>query len=167
MSRALFANRSVQVASGALFVAAVVALWTMASAILITPTPSVEPPVFSAREAMREPRRIAFMSVASVVDENIFAPQRTAPLQRYRLAGAYEEAFVEMEPVPPVPPVVRGTVVGENGRSFAMCALDGASTVIVRVGDRLGDFTVRSIARGVVEFSTPSGERFAISANPS
>lgn len=167
MSREPFAHRSVQVASTALLVAAVVALSTITSALLITPTPSVEPPVFSAQEAMRPPRRFEFMSVASVVDGNVFAPERTAPLHRYRLAGGYEEAFATFEPEPIEQPVVHGTVVGANGRSFAMCALNGAPTVIVRVGDRLGDFTVRSIARGVVEFSTTSGERFAISANPS
>ncbi len=166
MNRELFAFRSVQLATATLLVSVVIALWTMTSAVLLTPTPSVEPPIFSTNEAMRAPRRVPFMSVATVVDANVFAPERSAPLQRYRLAGGYEAPVVAAAPEPPPRPVVHGTVVGANGRSFAMCALSGAQTVIVRVGDRLGDYTVRSIARGVVEFSTTSGERFAINANP-
>ena len=77
----------------------------------------------------------------------------------------YEEYTAE--PTTLVLPVVHGTAVGAEGRSFAMCSLDGSPTQIVRLGDRVGDFTVRAITRGAVEFSTPAGERISVAATSS
>ncbi len=170
MNRELLKYQSVRIAGVALLACTAVALYTVVSAVRITPSPRMEPPVFLTDDATAARPRVPDISVAKVVNANVFAPERSAPPQRYLLAGgfeAYQDAVDDVVPEPPARPVVHGTVVGTNGRSFAMCALNGAPSVIVRVGDRLGDYTVRSIERGVVEFSTASGERFAIDATSS
>lgn len=159
-------NRQMQAAMAALAIAFLIFIWSLVSAIHIEPTADAPLPAFNTTAS--NPRVIApeRSQVAEVVDLNIFAPDRTAPLRRYSLGG--DEEVLQAETLEEIPkPVVHGTAVGTGSRSFAMASLNGAPTVIVRVGDKLGEYTVRSIERGVVVFSTASGERFAVDANPS
>ncbi len=159
-------DRRLQIAIGALTMAAMIFVWSLVAALRIEPTSDAAPPQFNIAAAQVESVRAAAIEVAKVVDLNLFAPDRSAPLRRYSLSGYEDEPMTEVA-MEVARPVVLGTAVGSGERSFAMCSLEGAPTVIVRVGDKLGDYTVRSIRRGVVEFSSTSGERFAVDANPS
>jgi hypothetical protein len=53
---------------------------------------------------------------------------------------------------------VLGTVVDSLGGSFALCQLGVAQPVILRVGQRIGDYELRRIEKGRVLFITPDGE---------
>ncbi len=165
MSRDVLKQQRVQAAIGALILAASFAVWSFVVALRIEPVPDAAPPQFNTAAALAARQTAQALNVSAVVEDNLFSPDRSPPVTRYRLPGN-EDTYVEAEPVDVSQLLVLGTVVGTGNRTFAMCSLNGAPTVIVRVGDQVGDFTVRSIKRGVVEFSTVSGERFAINANP-
>jgi hypothetical protein len=108
------------------------------------------------------------VDVNAVVAANPFAPDRQRPLQRYRLSGNEE---VEVAP-PSRPPALRliGTVVGsaEGGAdSFVMCQMGRQPPQIIRVGEEIDGYTLRSVGRGTAVFTTASGERIELQAfNP-
>jgi hypothetical protein len=158
-------DRWVLSAFGALALAVLFLAWSAIQALRITPTANVEAPRFASIDSLSAHRDRTVLRVAEAVNLNVFAPDRTAPITRYSLTGEPEVDVAVEEPAPVVLPEVLGTAVGEN--SFAMCQLNGAPSVLLRVGDTLGDYTVRSISRGAVEFSTPSGERVTIAASSS
>lgn len=89
-----------------------------------------------------------------------FAPSRTPPGKRYTLPW---EAEAEKAPEP-AKPVVLGTAIALDGRSFAICQLGDDRARTVHVGDRLGPYQVRSIARGHVVFQTSSGSTLDVAA---
>ena len=109
-------------------------------------------------EGVASPRRaIARVDVARAVSLNLFSPDRRAPALRYRLAQG-DVGYPDPEPMPPSLPALHGTAVDVGGRSFAMCSLDGAPAVVVRVGDTLGAWTVVAIARGRVTLRDADGQ---------
>ena len=55
-------------------------------------------------------------------------------------------------------------VVAGPGRSFATCQLGDDRPIIVRVGDKIGEYTVRTIERGRVVFTTANGSRLEVLA---
>ena len=50
--------------------------------------------------------------------------------------------------VEPLKPLVLGTAVATDGRSFATLQLGDGSPTLVHVGDKIGEWTVKSIQRG-------------------
>jgi hypothetical protein len=104
--------------------------------------------------------------VRAVVARDPFAPDRQAPLERYRLPQDAEAdaELMAAEGEAPAQPRVLGTVVATQGRSFAVCQLPDAAPTVVHVGDRLGDYTVQSISRGRVTFTTAAGGRVVVDA---
>lgn len=52
---------------------------------------------------------------------------------------------------------VLGTVVDSAGGSFALCQLGATQAVIVRVGQRIGDYELRRIEKGSVVFAGSDG----------
>lgn len=56
------------------------------------------------------------------------------------------------------PPLrVLGTVVDSAGGSFALCQLGTTQAVIVRIGQRIGDYELRRVQKGSVVFATSDG----------
>ena len=60
--------------------------------------------------------------------------------------------------------LVLGTAVAPNNRSFAFCRMPDGPAMIVRVGDKVGTYTVKSIDRNQVVFFAPGEEPFAVNA---
>ena len=71
---------------------------------------------------------------------------------------------MRVTPIDPPKPVVLGIALSDSAHSFATCTLDGGLPTIVRVGNSIGIYTVKSIERGRVTFTTADGKRFEISA---
>jgi hypothetical protein len=114
-------------------------------------------PYINTANAIIAPDSTTPPDVVSVVAMNVFSPERTAPPRRYKLSGF----GTEQQTAEPPHPVVLGTAV--TSASFAICRL-GDQTRIVRVGQKIGDYTVKSIDRGHVVFATPAGDQFAVDA---
>ena len=92
----------------------------------------------------------------STPDDDLFAPDRAPRDARYALP----EERVAAEPSSAAPtPVVLGTALATDGRSFVSARLGDAPPRILHVGDTLGPFTLRSIDRRLVRFTRASGGR--------
>lgn len=103
-------------------------------------------------------------SALRVVAADPFHPQRTAPAARYMLP---EDRMVDIAPGPGSlrEGLVRllGTAVSGSGGGFVMCQVGSATPQMVRVGEVVGDLTLRSIARGEAEFTRSDGTTVTLS----
>jgi hypothetical protein len=112
-------------------------------------------------------RATATANLPAAVRANVLSPSRSAPTARYRLARSTDEvASDDVFPgEAPAIPVVLGTAAGGGGAGFAMARLgEVGAAQVVRAGDRLGSWTVVSIARGRVVFRDADGARVTIDA---
>jgi hypothetical protein len=102
--------------------------------------------------ARKAPPRV---NLTAAVDADPFSPNRQRPEEPYRLPGELVQA-----PTPSRSQQLKvlGTVVITNGASFAMCQIGSEPPVIVRVGQQIGNYTLKRVARGKAVFASPSGE---------
>ena len=59
-------------------------------------------------------------------------------------------------------PVVLGTAVGLDGTDFITCQLGDGNPHIMHVGDRIGEYTIKTIERARVVFTTVHGEKLEV-----
>jgi hypothetical protein len=160
MDRDLFSSTPVRVALVAVAVALGIAAWTANRAIAIEPIVSAPPPTFATAGALAKAPSVSPANVGAVVSQNAFSPDRKAPARRYKLTG-----YAEAAPAAAIPlPVVLGTSVADDNRSFAYVSVGDSRATVVRAGDKISGYTVKSIARGSVTFVTPSGEPLVVNA---
>jgi hypothetical protein len=88
--------------------------------------------------------------VLAALDKDPFHPQRRRPARRLQSAGG------NVIPVALSVQVI-GTAVLPDGHGFAMCAWGGAPPRIVRVGERIGEWTLRAVSQGAAEFTSSTG----------
>jgi hypothetical protein len=100
--------------------------------------------------------------VLEAVDSDPFHPERRRPTERFRLPGEAISAEVTA-PEPAVAPLVLlGTVVLAEGRSFVMCQQGSDQPRIVRIGESLGDYTLRTVQQGRAVFVSRRGEQLEL-----
>jgi hypothetical protein len=139
--------------------ATVLTLWTLVHAIRIAPVPESTEPQFAGGSALAVAAPARNVDVAAAVETDPFAADRSAPEHAYRAPG--EEGDGEPK-APSVEPVVLGTAVSDAVRSFATVQLGDSHATIMRVGGKIGEYTIKSIERGHVVFTTPSGKKLDI-----
>jgi type IV pilus biogenesis protein PilP len=100
------------------------------------------------------------IDLEAVGANGIFQPDRTAMPYRYRMPG--EPAPDDATAPEPIKPVVLGTVIATDGSHFATCQLPGGRPTVVRVGDKLGEYTVLAIDRDKVAFKNAAGKTVEI-----
>ncbi len=161
MNRAMFNARSVQIALGALVIALLLSAWTASRALRIDPTEAAPPPSFATADALAKAPMVVPIDVGATVGMNLFSPERKAPARRYSLSGYAPAVAV----APPAKPLVLGTVVAANKRSFAICRMPDGPAGVVYVGDKVGMYTVKTIERNQVVFSAPGEEPFVVNAS--
>jgi len=93
--------------------------------------------------------------VLDAVAKDPFHPHRRRPAHRFRLPSDVAVAV----PSPGASPGVRvvGTAVVPGGGGFAMCAWAGGTPRIVRVGERVGEWTLSRVTPGAAEFTAATG----------
>lgn len=93
-------------------------------------------------------------------DHDPFSPSRTRPPRRY---GEPLERVAAQSPAP-APEVIRlvGTVVQPGGGSFVLCQLGAGAARVVRVGQTLGAYQLRSITQGFAIFVAADGQRLEL-----
>ena len=95
--------------------------------------------------------------IQSAVESDLFSRDRSAPAQPYRMPG--ESAPDNKPVVEPMKPLVLGTAVANDGRSFATLQLGDATPTLVHVGDKIGEWTVKGIERRKVVLVSTAGNR--------
>lgn len=136
--------------------------WTVARAVRVDTVEAAAPPRFATIEPVGGQRTTPVVDIRGVVELNAFSPERTAPTRRYRLSGWDTD---EGSAPPPPQPVVLGTAVSTPEMSFAIAKVGDGRPTVVRVGDTLSGYTVRTIERGHVVFTSQTGERLEIRSN--
>ena len=143
-------------------VALVVMAWTARRLWQVTEVPAAPPGAMLSTDALAAPARPESVDVDAAVSLDLFNPDRMAPVARYRLPS--DPAAVASDAPPPARPIVLGTAIASDGSSFATCQLESSRLLMVRVGDKVGVYLVKSIERGRVVFQAPTGERLEIQA---
>jgi hypothetical protein len=142
-----------------LAISAVLFTWTLSRAIRIQPA-ELPVPAFAANTALAAPAQGGAVDVGAAVETDPFAADRTAPARRYRVPG--EDGPDAVATDAPIEPVVLGTAWSDADHSFATVQLGDSRSMIMHVGDKIGQYTVKSIERGRVGFTTPSGKKLEI-----
>jgi hypothetical protein len=161
--RELTSTNAARAALGAVAITGALALWTLMSAIRLDAVPETPPLEIPTAEALSARPQAAFVDIRAAVEKDIFAPDRAAPAQRYRIPGETDPA-VHVVPIESPKPVVLGIAISDSAHSFATCTLEGGTPTIVHIGDHLGEYTVKSIERGHVVFTTADGKKLDIPA---
>jgi hypothetical protein len=96
----------------------------------------------------------SLVRVMEAVNNDPFHPLRRRPARRLQPAGVQ---VVEGVADRGLSVQVIGTAVSANGGGFAMCAWGGAPPRIVRIGERVGDWTLRAVTPGAAQFTSSAG----------
>jgi len=163
--RALLSYPPMRVALAVCGAALVLAVWTFARALRVDDVPDLPPPTLASAGAIARASAAPPADIRFAVEHDPFAPERTAPDASYRMPG--EPGPKDNAPAPePENPVVVGTAVSADGQSFAVIERPSSNgrRENVRVGDKIGVFTVKSIERGHVVFMSSAGKRVDVNA---
>lgn len=154
--RKLTSTTGSRVALGAFAVAVIVTGWTLVHALRADALPTPPRTTLASLETItrRMPREPA--DIQAAVEGDVFATDRSAPSTPYRMPGDKDPDAPAPEPMKPA---VLGTAVATDGRSFATVALGDGRATLVHVGDKIGDWTVKAIARGKVTLVSTGGIR--------
>ncbi len=145
-----------------LVVATILVITSLVRAVRITPVEAAEATTAAEFARVTTPPPAPEIDLDAVGGNGIFQPDRTALPYRYRMPG--EPAPDNAGAPEPIKPVVLGTVLATDGSHFATCQMPGGRPTVVRVGDKLGEYTVTAIERGKVTFRNAAGKIFEITA---
>ncbi len=154
----LTASAATRVALGAAVLGMTLCGWTLTRAIRLDAVGTAPATVSVVPGALDIPPTASGIDVSAAVAADLFSVDRIAPEQRYRMPG---EAAGETR-AEPAKPAVLGIAIAADGSSFATCQLESSRVQMVRVGDHLGDYTVKSISRERVVFLTRAGTSLEI-----
>lgn len=161
----LMTSTRVRAAAIGVGVAVVLLLMATVRAVVLEPVPEAKPSVTASRGGQTLRGRVVQIDPERVVQTNVFAVNRTAPAARYPMPGEFREQNPSAPLTPPAKPRVLGTAVGSDGNAFATAQQAGLPPQIVRVGDRIGIYTVIAITRGTVTFRAADAAPFQITAS--
>lgn len=161
ISREMLRDRWMRAAAAVLGIAAIVLVVAVVGAVRVGEVSAAAPPVSIPDSALKFPMAGPGMDIAQAVSRDLFADDRQAPLQRYRMPGEAEAG----QAAPEVRPVVLGTAMAADGAHFATVHLGNDNATIARVGMKVGEYTVVAIERGRVTFRNAVGERVVIEAS--
>lgn len=145
-----------------LVLSVILLVMSLVRAIRVEPVEASENPATAALVRSMTTAPVPDVDLDAVGANGIFQPDRNALPYRYRMPG--ESAPTDDSTPEPQKPVVLGTVLATDGSHFATCQLPGGRPTVVRVGDRLGDYTVMAIERNKVAFKNAAGALIEITA---
>jgi hypothetical protein len=151
-----------RIALAALAIASLTAIWTLVRALRTEPLPPVTSLTVASLDGAKRGAYRPPVDIQAAVDNDLFAEDRSAPDNPYRMPG--ESGPDDKPAVEPLKPLVLGTAVASDGRSFATMQLGDASPQLVHVGDKIGEWTVKAITRGKVVLVGNTGTRAELSA---
>lgn len=150
----------IRTALATLLVTLVLLAASLVRAIRITPVEAATSTTKSELARITSTPPAPDIDLEAVGANGIFQPDRNAMPYRYRMPG--EPAPNDAGAPAPILPVVLGTVLSNDGSHFATCQMPGGRPTIVRVGDKLGEYTVIAIDRDRVAFKNAAGKTIEI-----
>lgn len=153
-------DRLFRAAVAALVIAVLVLTASTVGAVRLDAVPAASASPAIADSALRFSVAGGGPDIAAAVAQDLFTDDRHAPARRYLMPGEPDNA---RQPAPR--PVVLGTALSGGGADFAVCQVAGGQSQVVRVGGKIGEFTVVAIERGRVSFRGADGGRFTIDAS--
>jgi hypothetical protein len=141
-------------------VAIAVTLWTLARALQGDSMAAPAPVTVASLEPTTSGANLPLADIEAAVESDLFSADRSAPDAPYRMPG--ENAPDDKPQIDPVKPVVLGTAVATDGRHFATVQIGDSRPTLVHIGDRIGEWVVRSIERGKVAFGNVGGARIDV-----
>jgi hypothetical protein len=130
--------------------------WTLVHAVRAEALPET-PPSSNGTEPIKRAIPPGPADVQAAIESDLFSSDRSAPSAPYRLPG--EKSHEVKQAAEPPKPVVLGTAVANDGKSFATLQLGEDRPTLVHVGDKIGEWVVKAIDRGKVTIINSSGGR--------
>jgi hypothetical protein len=146
-----------RLALAGLVLASGAAAWALVRAVRADQLPEAAVESFATADALAPHVAAPTTDIRAAVDADPFQDDRSAPALRYRMPGDSDPTKAPPS-AEPDKPVVLGVAVTMDGTSFATCTLTDDRARIVHVGDKLGIYTVLTIERGRVVFTTANGK---------
>ena len=140
-----------------LVAAAAVLAWSLREALVITaPAPSFVRRDSIPRDELPSPPSPSTDRVTTALGKDPFNSERRRPGARFRMPGT---ELVTRRAARPLGARLRmiGTSARPDGTGFVMCAWEGGAPRILRLGERVGDWTLTKVLPGAAEFTTSSG----------
>lgn len=144
-----------RIAATVLVLSIALAAFTLVRAMQVTPVARGALPVLPNPASLTAPVPTPALDVSRVIERDVFAPDRTAPTNAYLLPSEVTESAKGAFVPPHV--LVLGIAIAEKGASFATCQVGTDKPTIVRVGDKLGPYIVKSIEAKRVTIALPGG----------
>jgi hypothetical protein len=141
-----------------------VAALSFRRAIAIDPLPPTPAPQASAASiAVPAPSAgTAPARLAAALNKDPFHPERRKPLQRFRLPGEALPATAAASETTASPFQLIGTAVMPEGRGFAMCQWGADPPKLVRIGERVGTLTLKTLTQGRAVFVDAGGRTMEV-----
>ena len=161
LTHAAMRDSRVRLAGLTVGAALVVLVMAAAGAIRVDPVNAAAPPASVPDSALRFAATAPGADVAGAVARDLFTDDRRPPARRYLMPGENDTPTGGPAPLP----AVLGTAIGSDGEHFATALIAGGLPTIVRVGSKIGAYTVVAIERGKVTLRGPDGSRSTIDAS--
>lgn len=160
MSARLTKHPGLRVASGLLAVSILTTAWTLVNAIRVEAVPDVPPSNVASLQGTHGAAR-ARTDISNIVENDLFSADRSAPDTPYRMPGDPDPN--EKPAALPEKPLLLGTGIATDHRNFATVQLGADGPTLVRVGDKIGQWVVRTIERNKITLVTATGAKVDIS----
>jgi len=138
--------------------------WTTMRALRVEAIPDPPSTAIASLETIRRAPQRAKSDVEATVENNLFSIDRSAPVTPYRMPGEPDPSAARAV-VQPEKPLVLGTAIATDGRHFATVQLRDGPPMLVRIGDKVGEWTVRAIERGKIVVVSTNGIRTEITVS--
>lgn len=122
----------------------------------LTPAPLSMPAVTI---SVRSATAAGLVEVA--IESNPFRPERAPAEVAFRLPSDQPATTAASKTELPI--ILVGTAVLPDDGSFAMCRVGGEPARVVRIGDRIGEYTLRRVNQGLAQFESAQGRMIEIS----
>jgi hypothetical protein len=147
-----------------LFIASAVLVgWSLQRALLTDalPGPARVSPI-PGSTTVDPPVPLATATLAAAVGKDPFHPERRRPSLRFRFPGeGSPSTATEATPATAAFKLI-GTATMPEGRSFAMCQWGAEPPKLVRIGESVGNLTLKKVEPGRAVFLTAGGKRFEV-----
>ena len=131
-------------------------LVALGRSLVVAPLPGAEgAEAKTAPTALARTTAAGASEIAVVLRADPFAPERHAPATRFRLPG---EAAATNAVVTPAALRLIGVALIADGRSFALVQAGGDTPRLVRIGEKIGGYTLRRVERDRATFAGPDGK---------